>query len=57
MNNSDRRALQEMLKRRADQNTETPEAARDWLIKEGLYDDDGKLLPQYGGEQRSDDRD
>jgi len=57
MNNSDRKLLQELLKRRAAERADTPQAAREWLIQEGLYDDDGKLLPQFGGEPPAGDGD
>ncbi|AFL50664.1 hypothetical protein ABIE78_003541 [Sinorhizobium fredii] len=50
MNEAERQAIRAMLKRRSDEKTQTPEMARQWLIEEGLYDGDGDLKPQYGGQ-------
>ncbi|MBZ5762247.1 hypothetical protein LAV84_23605 [Rhizobium sp. VS19-DR104.2] len=50
MNEAERHAIREMLKRRSDEKTRTVELARQWLIDEGLYDNDGDLKPQYGGQ-------
>ena len=50
MNESERQAIREMLKRRSDEKTRTADLARQWLIDEGLYDSDGDLKPQYGGQ-------
>ncbi len=30
--------------------TQTPEMAREALIREGIYNDAGQLLPEFGGE-------
>jgi len=49
MTEAERIAIREMLRRRAEERTQTPEMARQWLIEEGLYDCDGTLRPQYGG--------
>lgn len=50
MNEADRQAIRAMLKRRSDEKTKTQETARQWLIDEGLYDGDGELKSQYGGQ-------
>jgi hypothetical protein len=49
LNDADRKALRELLVRRTLANTASPETAREWLIEQGLYDDDGTLTPQFGG--------
>jgi hypothetical protein len=55
MDDAKREAIRRMLKRRADERTQTPEMAREWLISEGLYDGEGELKPQYGGKTNSDE--
>ncbi len=55
MDETKREAIRQMLRRRAEERTQTPEMARQWLIDEGLYDGEGELKPQYGGKADSDD--
>jgi len=55
MDETEREALRQMLRRRAAAKTRTPDMARRWLIEEGLYSEAGDLLPQYGGEERAPD--
>ncbi len=55
MEEAERQAIRELLKRRADARTQTPEMARQWLIEEGLYNDAGELRPQYGGDSPTED--
>ncbi len=55
MTEAERTAIREMLRRRADERTRTPEMARRWLIEEGLYDGEGALQPQFGGEAVEDE--
>ncbi len=50
MDERQRRAIMEMLLRRTDENTQSDEMAKNWLIEEGLLDQAGKLRPQFGGE-------
>jgi hypothetical protein len=33
--------------------TASPEAARATLVREGIYLEDGRLAPEYGGPERS----
>ena len=49
MNDQEREAVRAMLRRRSAERTGTREEARQWLISEGLYEDDGRLKPVYGG--------
>ena len=39
----------EMAARHTAKHTVSKKAARDLLIREGIYTEDGKLAPQYGG--------
>lgn len=55
MDETKREAIRQMLRRRAEERTQTPEMARQWLIDEGLYDGEGELKPQYGGKADPDD--
>jgi hypothetical protein len=55
MDETEREALRQMLRRRAEARTQTQEMARRWLIDEGLYSEAGELLPQYGGQERKND--
>ncbi|WP_292629946.1 MULTISPECIES: hypothetical protein [unclassified Novosphingobium] len=50
MDERQRKAIMEMLLRRTDENTQSDEMAKNWLIEEGLLDQAGKLRPQFGGE-------
>ena len=54
MNSSEREAMRQALRRRTAALGNDPEKARRQLIAEGLYDQAGRLMPQYGG--REDDR-
>lgn len=49
MNETEREAVHEMLRRRSARRADTPGNARQWLIEEGIHNDDGKLSPRYGG--------
>ena len=49
MNSSEREAMRQALKRRTAELENDPEKARRQLISEGLYDQDGRLTPRYGG--------
>lgn len=49
MDEAERKAIRDLLRRQADANTKSREGARRWLIDEGLYNDAGELRPQYGG--------
>lgn len=49
MTEAERQAIRDMLRRRAEERTRTPEMSRQWLIEEGLYTGEGALQPQYGG--------
>ena len=49
MNEIERQAIRAMIRRRSEERGSTPDSARDWLISEGLYDQSGRLMPQYGG--------
>lgn len=50
MNETERDLIAEMLRRRLRERTRTPQDARRWLIDERIYDGDGRLRPQFGGE-------
>ena len=50
MNETERSAIREMLRRRSAERAGDPDLAKQWLIEEGLYDDQGRLHPQYGGQ-------
>jgi Arc/MetJ-type ribon-helix-helix transcriptional regulator len=50
MDEAERAAIRAMLRRRAEQQTQTKAQARRWLIGEGLYSEAGDLKPQFGGE-------
>lgn len=55
MTEAERQAIRDMLRRRAEERTRTPELARQWLIEEGLYTGEGALKPQYGGVSAEDE--
>lgn len=50
MDEIERQAIRDLLRRQADTNTRSREGARRWLIEEGLYNEAGELRPQYGGD-------
>lgn len=50
MDEIERQAIRDLLRRQADANTRSREGARRWLIEEGLYNEAGELRPQYGGD-------
>jgi hypothetical protein len=50
MNDQERELIAELLRRRLAERTRTEQDARRWLIDEQIYDGDGKLRPQFGGE-------
>jgi hypothetical protein len=50
MDEAESAAIRAMLRRRAEQQTQTKAQARRWLIGEGLYSEAGDLKPQFGGE-------
>ena len=47
----DRRAYHELLKKKTEELCSNPEKARSWLIKLGIYNSDGTLHKNYGGEE------
>jgi hypothetical protein len=49
MTQAQRDAIREALNRWTREATKSPEAARDHLIRDGFYTEDGKLTPAYGG--------
>ncbi|MEQ1783244.1 MAG: hypothetical protein ABMA14_17965 [Hyphomonadaceae bacterium] len=55
LDDRDRKTLRDLLVRRTLENTKSAEAARAWLVGQGLYDGDGKLTPQFGGEEKTED--
>ncbi len=55
MDDAKREAIRDMLRRRAEERTRTPEMARQWLIDEGLYEGTGELKPQCGGQANPDE--
>lgn len=57
MDERQRKAIMDMLLRRTDEHTQSDELAENWLIEEGLLDQDGKLRPQFGGEGDEEDND
>lgn len=50
MNDRQRALIAAMLRRRLAEKTQSPGDAKRWLIDEAIYDGDGKLRPQFGGE-------
>ncbi len=42
------------IKTCTEENTKTPELARAALIREGIYFEDGRLRPEYGGDMEDD---
>ncbi len=49
MTNKQRAALLELMERQTRIHTASKEAARDWLIRGGIYLENGDLAPEYGG--------
>ncbi len=47
-----RAAIKKMIERHTKAVTTSKKAARDSLIKEGVYTRDGKLAPSYGGPEK-----
>lgn len=43
----------ELMKRKTKEIARTPEAARKWLISLGVYNEDGNLTPEFGGQGRN----
>lgn len=43
----------ELMKRKTKEITSTPETARNWLISLGVYNEDGSLTPEFGGQGRN----
>ena len=41
--------IKRMIKRYTAANSASPAAARSALIKEGIYDSEGRLKPEFGG--------
>lgn len=50
MNDRQRELIAAMLRRRLAEKARSPGDARRWLIDEAIYDGEGKLRPQFGGE-------
>jgi len=48
------RRIKQMIKDYTAKHTQTPEAAREALIREGIFDADGSLAPEYGGRRAGD---
>ena len=48
MNDQQRQAVKEAIERQTAANTASPSAARDALVRMGLYTTDGKVAPEYG---------
>jgi hypothetical protein len=42
-------AIKRLIWEYTDKHTQSPEAARAALVKEGIYAADGELMPQFGG--------
>lgn len=55
MNDKQRETLKVILRDHARRNTINVETARRSLIDEGVYTEDGKLAPEYGGESVADE--
>ncbi len=49
MTNEQRAALLELMERQTRIHTASKEAAREWLIRGGIYIENGDLAPEYGG--------
>ena len=45
-------AILALIKEHTDANTQSKKAAREGLIKEGIYTSRGKLRVEFGGEQK-----
>lgn len=56
MDETERQAIRDLLRRQADAHTQSRDGARRWLIDEGLYTEAGELRPQYGGDNKDDPR-
>jgi hypothetical protein len=48
MNDQQRQAVKEAIERQTAANTASPAAAREALVRMGLYTEDGKVAPEYG---------
>ena len=46
-----RAAILQLIADYTKKNTVDQKTAREALIREGIYDQDGKLLPEFGGEE------
>jgi hypothetical protein len=42
-------AIKQLIENYTIEHTKTPEIARAALIREGIYTEDGKLMPRFGG--------
>jgi hypothetical protein len=47
------KAIKQLAERHIAANTATPEAARASLVRKGIYTENGRLTPEYGGEERA----
>ncbi len=45
-------AIKKLIRDYTAKNTKSPQAARAALIKEGIYTQEGKLMPEFGGPAR-----
>ena len=55
MNKTEREALKALLKRRAEEHTQTADSALKWLVGEGLLNENGELQARFGGETKDED--
>lgn len=53
MTDAQRKAIKILIERHTAANTATPEIARSSLIREGLYTNEGKIAPEYGGSTKA----
>lgn len=53
MTDQQREALKLMLEEQAQYHKANPAAARAFLLKTGIYTQDGKLAPEYDGDESS----
>lgn len=53
MTDQKRAAYKRLIERHTRQAVVTKETARESLIKEGIYTAEGKLAPEFGGEERA----
>jgi hypothetical protein len=57
MEKDKKKAIRALLDKRQKEKTVTLEIARQWLVGEGMLDKDGELRPQYGGQDKSGQKD